>query len=109
MKHFPEDIESLSDQEIKNLSLELYEKLCKKEEHLKSEKILLSYYQKDETFARARAGDCVGPVAYCWERTQDRIKEFSEKIQKLKYQLNKLADVYDARYPFNKTNRAWVD
>jgi hypothetical protein len=107
MDYTHENIETLSKEEIRDLSRKLYEKFCKVSEHLTSEKLLLSYYEKDESFARARAGCCVGPTAYCWDRTQERIQEFSEKIQSLKYRLNKIADVYDARFPEQKTRRSW--
>ena len=107
MKNYlPKNLETSSKEDLRELSYKLYEKLCKIAEHLTSEKLLVSYYEKDETFARARSGEACGPTEYCWSRTQDRIKEFSSKIQNLKDQLNKIADVYDSKFE-PKTMRQW--
>ena len=108
MDYSPEAIEKMTKIEIQELSHKLYDKFCKVSEHLSSENLLLSYYEKDEAYAKVRAGNNgVGPYAYCWNRTQERIAEFTQKIQNLKEKLDALADVYDARFPEHKTRRTW--
>lgn len=108
MDYSPEAIEKMSKIEIQELSHKLYDKFCKVSEHLTSENMLLSYYEKDDAYAEVRVNkDCVGPYAYCWNRTQERIVEFTQKIQSLKEKLDALANVYDARFPDNKTRRSW--
>ncbi len=108
MDYSPETIEKMTKSEIQELSYKLYGKFCKVSEHLISEKLLLSYYEKDETYAKVRvSNDGIGPLAYCWNRTQERIEEFTQKIQNLKDKLSAIADVYDARFPDYKTRRTW--
>lgn len=98
------DPKAMSKQEIQELSRKFYDEFCTISEHLQSEKLLRSYFEKDKEFSEPR-----GPAhEYCWNRTQTRIDQFTSQLQNLKEKLNQLADVYDSRYE-PKTWRQWDD